>query len=65
MNFYFQHIYVITSLSLFKESMLGLYMSLTGSYLALWVHWGPSLQEKVHVHSYGQLLVNVESSFHR
>lgn len=36
-------------------------MSITGSYLALWVHWGPSLQEKVHVHSYGQLLMNVES----
>lgn len=43
--------------------MLGLYMSITGSYLALWVHWGPSLQEKVHVHSYGQLLMNVE--YHR
>lgn len=36
-------------------------MSITGSYLALWVHWGPSLQEKEHVHSYGQLLMNVES----
>lgn len=34
------------------------------AYLTLWVHWGPSLLEKLHVYSYRQLLMNVESSFH-
>lgn len=62
----FSHVKLSSSsyITYVKVKAYRLYMSITGSHLALWVHWGPSLQEKVHDHSYGQLLMNVESTFH-
>lgn len=50
--------------SFLELRLIRLYMSVTGSYLTFLVHLDPSLLGKVHVHSNGYLLVNVESTFH-
>lgn len=52
------------SVSFLELRLIRLYMSVTGSYLTFLVHLDPSLLGKVHVHSNGHLLVNVESTFH-
>lgn len=53
----------LTFFSVLTVKLCRLYMDDTWTHLILWLHLGPSLQKKVHDHSNGQLLVNVESVF--